>query len=94
MNIVHHSNAKRFIASFGIAAAAAVTPALFLAGAGTAHADDSCYGDLAYSYYCSPGASQSSPLPANPFTAPAPAGLWPSLPGCTGGVIEAFDGEC
>ncbi len=45
MTMIHTTTTKRFIAAFGIAAAAAVAPALLLAGAGTAHADD-CYGDL------------------------------------------------
>jgi len=43
-----NTTTKRFIAAVGAAAAAAVTPALLFAGAGTAQAADSCYGELAY----------------------------------------------
>ena len=89
---------NRLIASLGIAAAGAMAPALLLVGAGTAQADDSCYGELSYSYYCSPssralnpGAYYSEPAPA--YT-PASPNLWSALPGCTGGVLEALDGEC
>src|SRR5437016_3112826 len=91
---------KRFIAAMGVAAAAAVTPALLFAGAGTAQADDSCYGELAYSYYCSPASSALDPsayIPeplGPPASAPSSPGLWSALPGCTGGVLEALDGEC
>jgi hypothetical protein len=91
MNTTHDTKTRRLIAAFGVAAGAAVTPALLFAGARTAHADDPCYGDLAYSYYCSPGAGALSPEPVAP--APAPS-LWTALPGCTGGVLEALDGEC
>src|SRR4051812_9381480 len=90
MTTIHDTKAKRLIAALGIAAAA-VTPALLFAGAGTAHADDPCYGDLAYSYYCSPGAGALNPEPVAPAQAPS---LWTALPGCTGGVLAALDGEC
>ncbi len=101
MTTIHTTTTKRFIAAFGIAAAGAVAPALLLAGAGTAHADD-CYGDLAYSYYCSPAASgalapsspSTAPWDVNPFSGPPSTNLWTSLPGCTGGVLEALDGSC
>ncbi len=94
MNTTHNLKTKRFIATFGVAAAAAVTPALLFAGAGTAHADDSCYTDLAYSYYCSPASGALNPEPVAPvYTAPSPD-LWSALPGCTGGVLTALDGEC
>ncbi|MBV8347850.1 MAG: hypothetical protein JOZ49_10055 [Mycolicibacterium sp.] len=53
MNITHDTKTKRLVAALGVAAAAAVAPALPFAGAGTAHADDACYGLLAGSYYCS-----------------------------------------
>jgi len=96
-----NTTTKRFIAAVGAAAAAAVTPALLFAGAGTAQADDSCYGELAYSYYCSPGSSGAlgpsayTPEPLGPsVSAPSSPGLWSALPGCTGGVLEALDGEC
>jgi len=91
MTITHTTTSKRFLAAFGAAAATAVAPALLFAGSGTAHADDPCYGDLAYSYYCSPGAGAYNPEPVAP--APAPS-LWNALPGCTGGVLEALDGSC
>lgn len=93
MNATHNIRTKRLIATLGVAAAAAVTPALLFAGAGTAHADDPCYGDLAYSYYCSPGISTQTPE-LSPYSGPPSTNLWPALPGCTGGVLEALDGEC
>jgi hypothetical protein len=93
MNNTHDTKTRRLIAAWGIAAAAAVTPALLFAGAGTAHADD-CYGSLSYSYYCSPASGGQSPAPADTFYAPPSTNLWPALPGCTGGVLEALDGEC
>lgn len=85
---------KRLIAAWGVAAGAAAAPALLFAGAGTAHADDPCYGDLAGSYYCSPGVSPQTPEPAGPFSGPASPNLWNALPQCTGGVLAALDGEC
>lgn len=91
MTITHNTRSKRFFAALGVAAATVAAPALLFAGAGTAHADDPCYGDLAYSYYCSPGASAYSPAPEIPSQAPS---LWTALPGCTGGVLAALDGEC
>jgi len=91
MNITHNIQSKRFIAALGVAAAAAVTPALLFVGAGTAYADDPCSGDFGYSYYCSPGAGALNPEPVAP--APAPSS-WSILPGCTGGVLAALDGEC
>jgi hypothetical protein len=97
-----HSTTKRFVAAFGVAAGAAVAPALLFAGAGTAHADDPCFGELQYSFYCSPGATaplapsapSTAPWDANPFQGPPSTNLWTSLPGCTGGVLEALDGSC
>jgi hypothetical protein len=74
-----------------LGALAAVTPALLFAGVGTAHADDPCYGDLAGSYYCSPASGALNPEPVAPTPAPS---LWNALPGCTGGVLAALDGEC
>jgi hypothetical protein len=98
MSTTHNTKTKRLIAAFGAAAAAAaaVAPALLFAGAGTAHADDPCYGDLAGSYYCSPasGISSQSPEPLGPFSGPPSPNLWTALPGCTGGVLEALGGEC
>jgi hypothetical protein len=92
MTITTHTiSSKRFLAALGVAAAAVATPALLFAGAGTAHADDPCYGELAYSFYCSPGSTALDPQPEVP--APAPS-LWNALPGCTGGVLEALDGSC
>ena len=51
MNTTHHTKTKWLVAAFG--AAAATVPASLFAGAGTAHADDPCYGALQGSYYCS-----------------------------------------
>jgi hypothetical protein len=90
MNATHDIKTKRLIAALGAAAATAVAPAVLFAGAGTAQADP-CYEELAYSYYCSPGASAYNPEPVAP--APLPS-MWNALPGCTGGVLEALDGEC
>ena len=93
MNTIHHAKTNRLVAVFlGVAAAAAVTPALLVAGAGTAHAD--CYsGDLQYSYYCSPasGAQGSGSLgPA--YTPVQPAFGYNNLPGCSGGALSAIAG--
>ena len=95
MNTTQNTKTRRLIAALGVSAAAAVTPALLFAGAGTAHADDPCYGDLAYSYYCSPASGGGSQAPEpSPFSGPPSTNLWPALPGCTGGVLQALDGEC
>jgi hypothetical protein len=94
MNTTHNTKTKRLIAALGVAAAAAVTPAVLCAGAGTAQADDSCYGELAYSYYCSPASGALNPEPVAPTYTPPSPNLWSALPGCTGGVLEALDGEC
>jgi hypothetical protein len=94
MNATRNTTTKRIFASLGVAAAGAVTPALLFLGAGTAHADDSCYGDLAYSYYCSPASGGSYSEPAAPAYTPPSPNLWSALPGCTGGVLQALDGEC
>jgi uncharacterized membrane protein len=95
---VNNTITKRFIAAAGIAATAVVAPALLLAGAATAHADDSCYGALAGSYYCSPasGGSAFGSVAPDPVYQPTTIGstMWNSLPGCSGGVLAALDGEC
>jgi hypothetical protein len=93
MNATRKTTTKRLIASLGVAAAGAVTPALLYLGAGTAHADD-CYGELAYSYYCSPASGALNPEPVAPVYTPPSPNLWAALPQCTGGVLEALDGEC
>ena len=104
MNTTHNTKTKRLIAAVTVAAAA-VAPALLFAGAGTAHADDPCYdGSLAGSYYCSPasGAGVGSQAPEPVFKPERPSWmgptpdqvLWNSLPQCSGGVLEALDGEC
>jgi uncharacterized membrane protein len=90
---------KRFIAAAGIAASAFAAPALLLAGAATAHADDSCYGGtLSGSYYCSPasGSSAFGSVAPDPVYQPTTIGstMWSSLPGCSGGVLAALDGDC
>ena len=94
MNATRNTTTKRLLASLGVAAAGAVTPALLLLGAGTAHADDSCYGELAYSYYCSPASGGFSSEPIAPSYTPPSPNLWSALPGCTGGVLAALGGEC
>ena len=98
MNTRHNIKARRLIGALGVTAAAAITPALLLAGAATAHADDSCYdGSLAGSYYCSPasGAGSYSQPYAPVFQGPTPDQvLWNSLPQCSGGVLAALDGDC
>jgi hypothetical protein len=97
MSTTQDTKAKRLITALGLAAAGAVTPALLFVGAGTAHADDPCYGDLQYSFYCSPGSSALDPAPAaepgSPYYTPLP-NPYSILPGCTGGVLEALDGSC
>ena len=100
MNATPNTSTKRLIATLGIAAASAVTPALLFLGAGTAQADPCSEGDFQYSFYCSPGSSALDPSgPAFPdygspsYTPPSP-NLWNALPGCTGGVLEALDGSC
>jgi uncharacterized membrane protein len=92
-----NNDTKRFIAAAGIAAGA-VAPALLLAGAATAHADDCYDGSLAGSYYCSPasGSSAFGSVAPDPVYQPTTIGstMWNSLPGCSGGVLAALDGEC
>jgi len=80
MNTTHKIPSKRFLAVLGVVAAAAATPALLFAGAGTAHADDPCAWAREYSFYCSPGAGALNPEPVAPAPAPsscrgAPAGF-------------------
>ena len=51
MNATHNTKTQRLIAALGVAAAAAVAPALLFAGAGTAHAAPcSGYGVAAYCF--------------------------------------------
>ena len=93
MNTTHHIKANRLVAAFlGLAAAAAVTPVLLVAGAGTAHAD--CYGgDLQYSYYCSPASGAQSSGSLGPVYTPVqPAFGYNNLPGCSGGALAAIAG--
>jgi hypothetical protein len=96
MNTIHANKTKRLIGAFGVAAAS-VAPALLFAGAGTAHADDPCFGELQYSFYCSPGSGALDPAPApeagSPEYTPIP-NPYSILPGCTGGVLQALDGDC
>ena len=78
-----NTKTKRLIAALGIAAAAAVTPALLLAGAGTANADScSSFEDAS----CSPfptisdeqlGGVTAAPGSMGGYTAQEPAPLWP-----------------
>lgn len=92
MKSTANTNTKRFFAALG-AAAAAVAPALLFVGAGTAHADDSCYGALQYSYYCSPasGAGGGS-VPGVQYTPAQPPFGFNNLPGCSGGALPAITG--
>ena len=93
MHITHNTQTKRLIAAVGVAAAAAVAPALLFAAAGTAHADDPCYGLLQGSYYCSPGISSQTPEPLGPSYTPAqPAFGFNNLPQCSGGPLAAISG--
>jgi len=94
MNTTPNTKTKRLVAALGVAAAAAVAPALLFAGAGTAHADDSCYGgSLAGSYYCSPAAGINSQTPEQPaYTPVQPAFGYNDLPQCSGGVLPAITG--
>jgi uncharacterized membrane protein len=95
---ISNTGTKRLVAAAGIAAAAAVAPAVLLAGAATAHADDCYDGSLAGSYYCSPasGSSGFGSVAPDPVYQPTQIGttMWGSLPGCSGGVLAALDGEC
>jgi hypothetical protein len=93
MNVTRNTT-TRLIASLGVAAAGAITPALLFLSAGTAHADDPCYGDLAYSYYCSPASSAIDPQPVAPAYTPPSPNLWAALPQCSGGVLAALGGDC
>ncbi len=78
----------KLLAGVGVVAAAVVTPALLFAGAGTAHADDPCYGLLQGSYYCSPGISSQTPEQLEPAYTPAqPAFGYNDLPQCSGGPL-------
>jgi hypothetical protein len=95
MNTTLHFTTRRFVAALGIAAAAAAMPALLVGGAGTAHADDPCYGALSGSYYCSPGVA-SQPAPSLPTYAPVqPPFGYNNLPGCSSGsaIVGALSGE-
>jgi uncharacterized membrane protein len=90
MNHNHNIKRKLLVAALG-AAAAAAAPALLFAGAGTAHADDPCYGALQGSYYCSPAAGTNSQPPAQ--LAPVQSGFgYNNLPQCSGGVLPAITG--
>jgi hypothetical protein len=96
MNATHNTKTKRLMAALGVAAAAAVAPALLFAGVGTAHADDPCYdGSLAGSYYCSPasGINSQSPEQLEPaYTPVQPAFGYNDLPQCSGGPFAAIAG--
>jgi hypothetical protein len=83
---------KRLVAALGIAAGAAVAPGLMFAGAGTAHADDPCYGSLQGSYYCSPASGIGSQSPEPAYTPVQPAFGYGDLPQCSGGPLAAIDG--
>src|ERR1700722_18592320 len=91
MNATHHTRPKLLVVALAAAAAAAVAPTLLFVGAGTAHADDSCYGPLQGSYYCSPAAGINSPSPQQ-VSPVQPAFGYNNLPGCSGGVLPALTG--
>jgi hypothetical protein len=86
MNITHSTKAQLLIAALG-----AAVPALLFAGAGTALADDPCYGVMQGSYYCSPAAGANSPAPEQ-STPAQPAFGYNNLPQCSGGVLPAITG--
>jgi hypothetical protein len=89
MNTTHNAKTKWLAAAFG--AAAATAPTLLFAGAGTAHADDPCYGALQGSYYCSPAAGTNS-QPPQQLSPVQPAFGYNNLPQCSGGVLPALTG--
>jgi hypothetical protein len=91
MNTTHNTKATRPIAALGIAAAAAVAPALLFAGAGTAQADP-CDGLLQGSYYCSPASGIGSQTPEPEYTPVQPAFGYNNLPQCSGGPLAAISG--
>ncbi|MDR3663071.1 MAG: hypothetical protein P4L86_22240 [Mycobacterium sp.] len=94
MNSIHRSTARRLIVSIGIVAAGAAAQILLPTGTGPAQAD-ACYGELQYSYYCSPASGAQSQAPdLTPFSGAPSTNLWPALPGCTGGPLAALSGEC
>jgi hypothetical protein len=92
MITTNNANAKRLIAALGAAAGAAVVPGLLFVGAGTAHADDPCYGSLQGSYYCSPASGSGSQSPEPAYTPVQPAFGYSDLPQCSGGALAALGG--
>jgi hypothetical protein len=84
MNAIHKTNTKRFVAALGVAAAAAVAPALLFAGAGAAQAAPcSAYDDAAS---CSPfpsisdeelGSVTAAPGSMGGYAPQAEVPLWP-----------------
>jgi hypothetical protein len=92
MNTTRNTKTWRLAAALGVAAAA-VAPVLLFAGAGTAQADDPCYGALQGSYYCSPGANSQIPEQSVPeYTPSQPAFGYNNLPQCSGGALPAIAG--
>lgn len=92
MNATHHTKPKPFVVALAAAAAApAAAPTLLFVGAGTAYADDPCYGSLQGSYYCSPaaGINSASPQQVSPVQ---PAFGYNNLPGRSGGTLPALAG--
>ena len=82
MNISHNMKSTRLIAALGVAAAAAVAPALLLAGAATAHADS---GDTTFSPFPTisdeqlGGVTAADPGgPSGGFNPQPSAPLWPT----------------
>ncbi|CAM5735260.1 hypothetical protein MAUB1S_04408 [Mycolicibacterium aubagnense] len=96
MNVTLNSTTKRLIAAVGMAAAGTAIPALLPLGAGVAHAD-ACYGELQYSYYCSPasGAQSTGPRTQSLLRAAVDKLVVGTLPPVArGGVLAALGGEC
>jgi hypothetical protein len=93
MKSTYNTKTKRLIATWGVGAAASVAPALLFAGAGTAHADDPCYGSLQGSYYCYANTPLQTPEQLEPaYTPVQPAFGYSALPQCSGGPLAAISG--
>lgn len=87
-----HNKSKRRIVALGVAAAAAMAPALLFTGAGTAVADNCNGGSLQGSYYCSPRPDSPAPSQGLTYTPSQPAFGYNNLPQCSGGALAAIGG--
>jgi hypothetical protein len=105
MNTTHNTMTKRLIAALGVAAAAAVAPALLFAGAGTAHADPFTTiddNDLNSVTATPPGGPSGGYSPLTPeqltpawtptMQLPGVQSAWGSLPQCN--PLIAISGSC